>query len=548
MVLVKGIWLVTKPFWVNNLNFRTLLALLCCILLEFISVSLSVYLNYWNVDFYNSLQQYNYQLLVYQLMKFIFIIFFMLANSFVLYVISQIFVIKMREYLTNFYTKYWLYSKTYVSDLGEYDNPDERISYDIKELVNLLKYLFLGFVGSVLTFVLFSWILWHLSGSFTFNFYGYQLTIHGYLFWFAVLLAAVNILMVIKVGKPLRKLVYDRQKYEAEFRFGLATIRNNSYHIHDNSLEKVKFLKSKTNFKYVVDNFYTLTFREIKISLVTSLFSQIYGIIGIFLSLPRYFARALSFGQIMQINAAFLKVVSPLLFFVYSYEQVTELKTNVKRLIELKKQIDNSNDKKLYTIDTSQKELLKIENLTVSNPQKVLFTDLNFSLKNRQSLLVQGKTGVGKTMLLKVIKGAYKNFEGKVCYNTKPQILFLTSRVYFPKDDFKRAIFSPLMTNIPSDKDFIHILKELDLLYLQKFIGQCYNWNNVLSEGEQQKLAFCRLFTKKYDLVLLDEATSNLDEKSLERVYYFLKIKETTFISTSHNRKLQKFHGQLLRI
>ncbi|AJC48426.1 ABC transporter ATP-binding protein/permease [Allofrancisella guangzhouensis] len=548
MTLLKNIWFVTKPFWTNSLKFNVLFALFLCILLEFISVGLSVYLNYWNVDFYNSLQQYNYQLLVYQLMKFIFIIFFMLANSFALYVISQIFVIRMREYLTNFYTKYWLYSKVYVADLGEYDNSDERISYDIKELVTLLKNLFLGFVGSILTFVLFSWILWHLSGSFEFNIYGYKLTIHGYLFWLALLLAAINILTVIKVGKPLRKIIYDKQKYEAEFRFGLATIRNNNYHIHDSNLEKIKFLKSKTDFKYIVDNFYVLTFREIRINLVTSLFSQVYGIIGIFLSLPRYFARVLSFGQIMQINMAFLKVVSPLLFFIYSYEQVTELKTNVKRLMELKKQIDNSNDRNLYTIDTSQQELLKIDDLSIFSFQKILFANLSISLKNKQSLLIQGKIGAGKTTLLRVIKGVYKDFKGNLCYNIRPQILLMTSKPYFLKDDFKRAMFSPLITNIPSDQEFINILKELDVLYLKKFIGKSYNWNNILSLGEQQKLSFCKLFIKKYNLVLLDEATSNLDEKSQERVYQLLKEKKVTFISASHDQGLKKFHDKLFSI
>ncbi len=225
MSFLRDIWFILKPFWQNHSTIKILVSLAVCIVFEFFSVGLSVYLNYWYVDFYNYLQSYNQSLLITQLVKFVFIVFFMIINSFFLYAISQIFVIKIRAYLTNFYTKRWLYSLTYLNETEEYDNPDERISNDIKQFITTLKALFLGFVGSVLTFSFFSWILWHLSGSFSVVLYSFTINIHGYLFWLAVLLAVMNIYLVIKVGKPLRQLVYDRQKYEAEFRYGLANVR-----------------------------------------------------------------------------------------------------------------------------------------------------------------------------------------------------------------------------------------------------------------------------------------------------------------------------------
>ena len=116
MFFLRDIWIILKPFWQNNSTIKIILALIICIILEFFSVGLSVYLNYWNVDFYNSLQNYNQDLLVKQLVKFVFIVFFMIANSFLLYAVSQIFVIKIRAYLTNFYTKRWLYSHAYINE------------------------------------------------------------------------------------------------------------------------------------------------------------------------------------------------------------------------------------------------------------------------------------------------------------------------------------------------------------------------------------------------------------------------------------------------
>lgn len=549
MSFLRDIWLILKPFWQNNSALKIILALFLCVVLELFSVGLSVYLNYWNVDFYNSLQNYNKSLLIEQIVKLLFIVFFMIANSILLYAVSQIFVIKVRAYLTNFYTQSWLYTRAYINETQEYDNPDERISNDIKQFVTILKVLFLGFVGSILTFSFFAWILWHLSGSFSLALYGFEFEIHGYLFWLAVLLATINIYLVIKIGKPLRKLVYDKQKYEAEFRYGLAKIRGNKQAIYDGGLEKSALLKQRHNFVAVVANFYQLTFREMKINIVTGLFAQVYGVIGIFLSLPRYFVKAISFGQVMQINAAFLKVVSPLLFFVYSYDQVAELKANVKRLLELTNQINNANknNKNTDRIDLAQQEFLKVDDLIIYNSNEPLFKKVSFRLYLNDSIFIKGCVGAGKSSLLQLIKGKDKKIVGSIKYNkVRPNILFLNHKPYFPKDDFKRAIFSSNLDAIPNDNDFKEILKDLGLEHLSKFIDTVFDWNSLLSVGEQQILNFCRLYVDNYDLVILDEATSNIPFEIVEKIYALLKTKSVSYISSGHAKNINKFHNQEL--
>ncbi|AXA34335.1 ABC transporter ATP-binding protein/permease [Francisella adeliensis] len=546
MSFLKDIWFVFKPFWHSNSSFRILFVLSVCIILEFVSVGLSVYLNYWYVDFYNSIQNYNYQLLIHQLIAFVGIVFFMLVNSFLLYIVSQIFIIKIRNSLTQIYTEKWLYSKHYACVQETCDNPDERISNDIKEFVSILRNLFLGFIGSVLTFVLFSYILWELSGSVSFKFLGYNLVVKGYLFWLAVLLAGLNAYIVIKVGKPLRKLVYEKQKFEAEFRYNLANIRGNKNTICESGLEKFKVSTLKQNFSQVVDNFYKLTFREVKINIVTGLFSQVYAVIGIFLSLPRYFAKVISFGQVMQINAAFLKVVSPLLFFVYSYESVAKLKANVQRLKELKLQIDVSDNRSVYKIEPTQEQFLNIKNLDVSNPKERLLIGVNLSLTQGESVFIKGPVGVGKTTFLRVLNGLNHDFEGEISYNTIPMILFLSSNPYFPKDDFKRAVFSSNLSNIPTDDEFVEILEDLGLEHLAKFVGQLYDWKHLLSAGELKSLAFCRLYTNDYNLVIIDEALTNTSVSFKEKIYKLLKQKGISYISSSHNNDASEYHDKIV--
>jgi putative ATP-binding cassette transporter len=285
-----------------------------------------------------------------------------------------------------------------------------------------------------------------------------------------------------------------------------------------------------------------LTFREIKINIVTGLFAQVYGVIGIFLSLPRYFAKAISFGQVMQINAAFLKVVSPLLFFVYSYDQVAELRANVKRLLELNNQIDNTSNKTICCIDLVQKELLKVDDVVVYNNGIPLFEKVSFRLYPNDSMLIRGCVGSGKSTLLQVLKGRNKKFDGTVKYRTYPKVLFLSHKSYFSKDDFKRAVFNPILCNIPNDNDFMIILRFLGLEHLSRFIGKVFDWNSILSASEQQLLSFCRLYVGEYDLVILDEATSNIPVELIEKVYDLLKSKKISYISSSHTKSLEKYH------
>lgn len=197
-------------------------------------------------------------------------------------------------------------------------------------------------IHSVSTLVSFSIILWGLSGVLSLSLYGYEFNIYGYLFWVAIALGIINVWAVFRVGKPLKELLYSQQKYETDFRYGLSVVRNNKNSIYDNQSEKREYVLSRKNFNRVVDNFYKLTFRKAKIDIVRSFFVQIYSLTGTILALPRYFAKSISFGQIMQVQSAFYSVISPMLFLVFWYENLAELRTNVSRLSELKKSMHTS--------------------------------------------------------------------------------------------------------------------------------------------------------------------------------------------------------------
>ncbi|MFV9924415.1 MAG: SbmA/BacA-like family transporter [Francisella endosymbiont of Hyalomma scupense] len=181
-----------------------------------------------------------------------------------------------------------------------------------------------------------------LSRVLSLSLYGYEFNIYGYLFWVVIVLGIINVWAVFRIGKPLKELLYSQQKYEADFRYGLSIVRNNKNSIYDNQFEKREYVLSRKNFNKVVDNFYKVTFYKAKIDIVRSFFVQIYCLTGTILALPRYLAKSISFGQIIQVQSVFYNVISPMLFLVFWYENLAELRTNVSRLSELKKSMQTS--------------------------------------------------------------------------------------------------------------------------------------------------------------------------------------------------------------
>lgn len=542
-------WAISREFWKSKVGIIALILLSICVVFELASVALNVYLNYWYVAFYNAIEQYDKPTLIHELIVFSLITSGMLINSFLSYVLGQYLIIFIRKPLTESYVSKWLNSKAYLNYSRSYDNPEERISYDILRFISLSKFLFLKSVHCIATLICFAIILWQLSGVLSFSLYGHQIHIYGYLFLVAVILGVINVIFVFRVGRPLKSLLYSQQKYEANFRYGLSVVRNNKTAIYDNQSEQREFVTSRKHLNNIVQNFYQVTFRRAKIDIVRSFFIQIYSLAGIILALPRYFAKSISFGQVMQVNSAFYNVISPMLFLVFGYEELAELRTNVSRLSELKKTISCSKDDcSTRKIDHSQQSLMVLKKLSVINDDKVLIKDISLSVGVGDSVFMHGKTGVGKTSLLRVINGHSDNFKGEIIFNKTPKILFLSQKPYFPEDDFKRAIFYPSFSNIPSDEKFKEILDYLGVAYLEKFIGTIHDWRNVLSSGEQQKLRFCKIFTRDYDLILIDEATSNIDSKAEKKIYELLKANEVAYISVSHNERVKEYHDKVLEL
>src|SRR6187200_3232279 len=202
--------------------------LVSVIALQLFQVWLNVKFNSWYNTFYDALQNKDWDIFIWQLG-----VFSVLAAAFIVSAVYQLYLqqwlqIRWRRWLTTKYLGRWLgdgvhYRMRLKGDSA--DNPDQRIADDIKLFINSTLDIGIALLGSIVTLISFVVILWNLSSTFPLVIGSQSFNIPGYLVWAALIYAIIGTWVTHLVGRPLIKLNFDQQRYEADFRFSLVRLR-----------------------------------------------------------------------------------------------------------------------------------------------------------------------------------------------------------------------------------------------------------------------------------------------------------------------------------
>ena len=547
----KGFKLGIK-FFKEEKKFFAISGLITLIGFELFHVYLLVRFNQWYSTFYNTLQNldksgFKKQLLVFAVLALIYV-----ANALIKITIRLWYSLEWRNWMTNHYLNKWTKNNTYYTSKifdQEVDNPDQRISQDIKEFSDFTIDLFLGFLTAVTTLVSFVVILWGVSGVFKINIFQYHFNIHGYFVWIALIYALLGTYFTHKIGRPLSDLLFKQEKKEADFRYQLVRLRENAestamYNAID--FEKDGMLEK---FKKILSNTKHIIFRQMKITTFVSFYEQIAIILPILVASPKYFLKQITLGGLMQISNAFGEVKTALSWLITSYTTIANLRAVIERLDGFDKSLALSYElaKKTELRFLNDKNNILIKDLEVSLPSnELLFNCKNLTL-DKSSYLIMGKSGVGKSSLFKTLRGLWPFTEGEVYFPQNAKVMFVPQKIYMPLGELKKAIAYPKIKDICNDT-IIELLKKFDLKHLIEKLSTVDEWSRVLSSGEQQKLAILRCILNKPDIVFLDEATSALDVINEKIVYETLKenLKGLTIISIAHKDTLKRFHESIL--
>src|SRR4030095_8986402 len=224
-------WAMIRPYWFSDDRWAAWGLLLAVVLLTLGMVYLTVLLNQWNNAFYSALQDKNLPAFRAQLFRVTWLIcIFILLAVYQTY-LNQMLEIRWRRWLTNRYLNAYLADRAYYRRqlvARQTDNPDQRIAEDVGLLAAHSLGLFTGGLRAIVTLVTFVAILWGLSGTLTVPVGEFSITIPGSMVWVAVLYAMVGTWLTDWLGGPLVRLNFDRQRYEADYRFSLVRFRENT--------------------------------------------------------------------------------------------------------------------------------------------------------------------------------------------------------------------------------------------------------------------------------------------------------------------------------
>ena len=561
-------WRLAKPFFQSDQKRIAWTLLIAVLVLNLSNVGIDVLQNFWYGAFYDSLQNKDLTSFVQLLLGYKvvdgffipgFIWFAMLGISLSILAIylQQLLEIRWRRWLTMRVLDQYLSDRVYyrislatAEDAIGTDNPDQRISEDVRDFIRSVLSLSLDFISNAVSLFSFMTILWRLSGAITL----FGIYIPGYLVLFAIAYAAIGTVLTHLVGRPLASLRFVQQRREADFRFALVRLRENTEGIALSAGEREERGVLDRRFGGIVENFFQLLRRVLFLNTFTGSYQQLAVIFPFAIAAPRYFAGAIELGGLMRIVSGFAQVQKALSWFVTSYPELALLRANVDRLSRFGTAIavarGASNDGARFHPASGAD--LTAEDLTVTIPDgRTLLSHAALRFVPGEAVAVSGRSGSGKSSLFRTLAGIWPYSSGTV---NRPAgtYLFLPQRPYIPLGTLRHAVCYPAE---PARFPDGAVEAALDAAGLGAVVPELDSedvqgggWQQRLSGGEQQRLAIARAVLLKPDWLFLDEATANLDPAGESELYKLLKerLPNSALVSIAHRPAVAGHHDRRL--
>jgi putative ATP-binding cassette transporter len=549
---IATVWRIASPYFRSEDKLAGCTLLASVIAIELSLVAIDVLLNQWRGRFYNDLQERNWDGFIWQLGVFTVLAALNVALSIYQLYLNQWLQIRWRRWMTSRYLGEWMHGANHYrmqlqGDAA--DNPDQRISDDVKLFVEQTLGISVGLLSAIVSLTSFVIILWGLSAASPLTIYGRELAIPGYLVWGALVYAVLGTALTQWIGAPLINLSFEQQRFEADFRFNLVRVRENAEQVALLRGESAERTRLTDRFNRVVDNWYAIMSRTKRLTALTSSYAQAAVIFPFILVAPAYFAQKIQLGGMMQTASAFGNVQSALSFFVSAYRTLAEWRSVVARLDGFEMSIATAT--RLATaadaIDVvpSSGDGIDLRKLLVRLPNGSPLVAANgFRLHSHERTLVVGPSGSGKSTLFRAIAGIWPFGTGSIAVPADSTLMMLPQRPYFPIGSLQAATVYPAEGTAYGPDQVRDALLAVGLPKLARQLEQDAHWNRTLSLGEQQRLGIARALLHKPQYLFLDEATASLDEPSEAALYRLLeqKLPATTIVSIGHRSTLEAFH------
>ena len=544
--------------------------LVAVIALSFGRVYLSVQFNNWNRDFYNALEQkdlsptpvtigatelFTVNKLVYLVGQFTLLAIILIIVFVYAVYLNQILQLRWRRWMTALLMTKWLSHRAYYRlELTSYgtDNPEQRIQDDVDKFTSDTLDLSISLLRNIVNVVTFIFILWGISGVITIALGGRPIEIPGYMVWIAIVYALGGTLLTFFIGRPLVKANFDQERLNADFRFRMSRIRENSESIALYAGETRERAGLDISFLKVWNNTWRLMIVGKRLNWFVNFYDNFTILFPYLVAAPRYFSGAIDFGTVFQVANAFGRVQDSLSWFISFFPNLAAWKATTNRLVTFVESLDRAEAdafNQMLSVNQWDQPIVALSAAEIAIPTgRALLNDVRIEIAPGDKVLISGPSGSGKTTLFRVLAGLWPFAKGKLTIPKGARVLFLSQKPYLPLGTLREAVAFPAEPNAFSDDQIKSVLQDVRLPHLTSRLDEDSNWSMTLSVGEQQRVAIARALLNKPDWLFMDEATSALDEENETHAYTLVneRLPQAALVSIAHRPQVARHHHRRL--